>query len=180
MKNVQRLETPSVNPRNNNSIEKMPTLPSTPPPPQENKMETSTPASDTPVTPSDIPGALSENPNLVPRKCNLRKWADYEGYGFNLHADKQNNLHFIGEVDEGSPAKLGGLRPGDRLVEVNGVNIDKVSLSAPFRSNTLFWWLFSTTTTKQFRSNDSFQQNFISKSLPSKCRLDHVTLKEPA
>lgn len=125
----------------------MPNLPSTPPPPQENKTETTaaaaaataaaattttttTTVSETPVAPSsNATGALSDNPSLVPRKCHLRKWADYEGYGFNLHADKANNLHFIGEVDEGSPAKLGGLRPGDRLVEVNGVNIDKVSWS---------------------------------------------------
>ncbi|XP_003742500.1 Na(+)/H(+) exchange regulatory cofactor NHE-RF1 [Galendromus occidentalis] len=125
MKNLQRLETPSVNPRNNNSSDKMPTLPSTPPPAQENKADSASSKNNPPMM-SDT-GALSDNPSLVPRKCHLRKWADYEGYGFNLHADKANNLHFIGEVDEGSPAKLGGLRPGDRLVEVNGVNIDDIT-----------------------------------------------------
>ena len=109
----------------------MPNLPSTPPPTQDNRAQpvAATPASNavTDATAKSVPDPLSNDPNLVPRKCHLRKWADYEGYGFNLHADKANNLHFIGEVDEGSPAKLGGLRPGDRLVEVNGVNIDNVS-----------------------------------------------------
>ncbi|XP_022650405.1 Na(+)/H(+) exchange regulatory cofactor NHE-RF2-like [Varroa jacobsoni] len=71
--------------------------------------------------------APTKTNHLVPRLCLLRKWQDYDGYGFNLHADKTNNLHYIGEVDEGSPAKLGGLQPGDRLVEVNGTNIDNIA-----------------------------------------------------
>ena len=63
----------------------------------------------------------SDAPN--PRLCHLRKWTDFEGYGFNLHAEKSKSGQFIGKVDEGSPAQLAGLREGDRIVEVNGVNI---------------------------------------------------------
>lgn len=58
-----------------------------------------------------------------PRLCYLVKWPDFEGYGFNLHAEKAKTGQFIGKVDEGSPAELAGLREGDRIIEVNGVNI---------------------------------------------------------
>lgn len=58
-----------------------------------------------------------------PRLCHLRKWPDFAGYGFNLHAEKGRAGHFVGRVDEGSPAAAGGLRQGDRIVEVNGTNI---------------------------------------------------------
>lgn len=58
-----------------------------------------------------------------PRLCHLRKWPDFAGYGFNLHAEKGRSGHFVGRVDEGSPAAAGGLCQGDRIVEVNGTNI---------------------------------------------------------
>ncbi|KAI1290388.1 Na(+)/H(+) exchange regulatory cofactor NHE-RF2 [Halotydeus destructor] len=59
----------------------------------------------------------------VPKLCQLVKWADFDGYGFNLHAEKTKNGQYIGKVDPGSPAHLAGLREGDRIIEVNGVNI---------------------------------------------------------
>ena len=37
---------------------------------------------------------------------------------------------FVGGVDAGSPADVAGLRPGDRIVEVNGVNIERHSHDA--------------------------------------------------
>lgn len=43
--------------------------------------------------------------------------------GFNLHAERAKCGQFIGKVDDESPAQLAGLREGDRIVEVNGVNI---------------------------------------------------------
>lgn len=58
-----------------------------------------------------------------PRLCHLRKWSDFDGYGFNLHVEKGRAGHFVGRVDEDSPAVAGGLRQGDRIVEVNGVNV---------------------------------------------------------
>ena len=58
-----------------------------------------------------------------PRLCHLRKRADFNGYGFNLHAEKGRVGQFIGKVDDGSPAQAAGLRDGDRIVEVNGTNI---------------------------------------------------------
>ena len=61
--------------------------------------------------------------DLKPRLCHVRKWADFAGYGFNLHAEKGRVGQFIGKVDAGSPADSAGLKEGDRIVEVNGTNI---------------------------------------------------------
>ncbi|XP_046575948.1 Na(+)/H(+) exchange regulatory cofactor NHE-RF1-like isoform X2 [Haliotis rubra] len=58
-----------------------------------------------------------------PRLCHLIKWPDFNGYGFNLHAEKGKAGQYIGKVDDGSPAQAAGLKDGDRIVEVNGVNI---------------------------------------------------------
>lgn len=49
------------------------------------------------------------------------------GYGFNLHAEKGKAGHFIGSIDEGSPAEAGGLRKNDVIVEVNGSSIENDS-----------------------------------------------------
>ncbi|XP_067439444.1 Na(+)/H(+) exchange regulatory cofactor NHE-RF2 [Thunnus thynnus] len=59
---------------------------------------------------------------LLPRLCHLVKGE--EGYGFNLHSDKTKRGQFIRSVDPGSAAESSDVRPGDRLVEVNGVNIE--------------------------------------------------------
>lgn len=48
---------------------------------------------------------------------------EIDGYGFNLHAEKGRPGQYIGKVDESSPAESSGLRQGDRILEVNGVNI---------------------------------------------------------
>jgi membrane-associated protease RseP (regulator of RpoE activity) len=58
-----------------------------------------------------------------PRLCHLIKWPDFDGYGFNLHAEKAKTGQYIGKVDDDSPAQLAGLREGDRIIEVNLVNI---------------------------------------------------------
>uniref|UniRef100_A0A0A9X6F1 Na(+)/H(+) exchange regulatory cofactor NHE-RF2 n=1 Tax=Lygus hesperus TaxID=30085 RepID=A0A0A9X6F1_LYGHE len=57
------------------------------------------------------------------RLCHILKWESFDGYGFNLRAEKGKPGQFIGKVDEGSPAEAAGLREGDRIVEVNDVNI---------------------------------------------------------
>lgn len=58
-----------------------------------------------------------------PRLCHLRKWPDFSGYGFNLHAERGKTGHYVGSIDDCSPAQAAGLRIDDRIVEVNGVNI---------------------------------------------------------
>ncbi|RUS80489.1 hypothetical protein EGW08_011740, partial [Elysia chlorotica] len=59
-----------------------------------------------------------------PRLCHLKIWPHFQGYGFNLHAERDKPGQFIGLVDPGSPAEAAGLRVNDRIVEVNGVNVE--------------------------------------------------------
>ncbi|XP_063511259.1 Na(+)/H(+) exchange regulatory cofactor NHE-RF2 isoform X1 [Pongo pygmaeus] len=67
----------------------------------------------------DVSGPLRE---LRPRLCHLRKGP--QGYGFNLHSDKSRPGQYIRSVDPGSPAARSGLRAQDRLIEVNGQNVE--------------------------------------------------------
>jgi len=57
------------------------------------------------------------------RLCYIRKVDNFDGYGFNLHAEKGKPGQYIGKVDDGSPAETAGLRQGDRILEVNGESI---------------------------------------------------------
>jgi len=66
---------------------------------------------------------MSDSDAPRPRLCHLRKWPDFNGYGFNLHAERGKAGQFIGNVDPDSPAVAAALRPGDRIVQVNGTSI---------------------------------------------------------
>ena len=68
-------------------------------------------------------GDTTQHHEHRPRLCHLRKWSHFQGYGFNLHAEKVRNGQFIGKVDPNSPAEMAGLNEKDRIVEVNFVNI---------------------------------------------------------
>lgn len=59
----------------------------------------------------------------APRLCCLEKGPD--GYGFHLHGEKGKSGQFIRKVEPGSPAEAAGLRAGDRVVEVNGLNVEQ-------------------------------------------------------
>jgi len=67
-----------------------------------------------------LPAAMEPPP---PRLCHLRKWAHFQGYGFNLHTDRSKESQLVGNVDEGSPADAAGVKKGDKIIEVNGTNI---------------------------------------------------------
>lgn len=66
----------------------------------------------------------SENGSMqTPRLCHVIKKENFDGYGFNLHAEKGKPGQYIGKVDDGSPAESAGLKHGDRILEVNGSSI---------------------------------------------------------
>nr|XP_049575326.1 Na(+)/H(+) exchange regulatory cofactor NHE-RF2 [Syngnathus scovelli] len=76
------------------------------------------------VTDTELQIEASPEPSteLLPRLCHLVKGET--GYGFNLHSNKAKGGQFVRSVDPHSPAERADVRPGDRLVEVNGVNIE--------------------------------------------------------
>ena len=63
-----------------------------------------------------------------PRLCHIKKWKDWNGYGFKLQVERRKYGYFIGRVDSNSPAALSGIKVGDRLIEVNGVKITDETL----------------------------------------------------
>uniref|UniRef100_A0A096M5X5 Na(+)/H(+) exchange regulatory cofactor NHE-RF n=1 Tax=Poecilia formosa TaxID=48698 RepID=A0A096M5X5_POEFO len=56
-----------------------------------------------------------------PRLCHMKKGSG--GYGFNLHSEKNKPGQFIRAVDDDSPAQRAGLRPQDKIIQVNGVSV---------------------------------------------------------
>nr|XP_057906053.1 Na(+)/H(+) exchange regulatory cofactor NHE-RF1 [Doryrhamphus excisus] len=60
-----------------------------------------------------------------PRLCTLEKGDN--GYGFHLHGEKGKTGQFIRLVEPDSPAEASGLLAGDRLVFVNGEDVENES-----------------------------------------------------
>lgn len=54
---------------------------------------------------------------LRPRLCRMKKGPN--GYGFNLHSDKNRPGQYVRAVDPDSPAEAAGLAPQDRIIEVS-------------------------------------------------------------
>ncbi|TRY60292.1 hypothetical protein DNTS_014306 [Danionella cerebrum] len=61
-------------------------------------------------------------PELRPRLCVIKKGSN--GFGFNLHSEKSRPGQYIRAIDEDSPAERSGLRPKDRIIQVNGVSVE--------------------------------------------------------
>ena len=61
-----------------------------------------------------------------PRLCHLRIWPGYDGYGFTVDQSEKvgQTGHFIAKIEPGSPAQAGGLKDGDKIVEINGAVVD--------------------------------------------------------
>ncbi|KAJ3601316.1 hypothetical protein NHX12_032287 [Muraenolepis orangiensis] len=64
---------------------------------------------------------------LRPRLCVIGRGSG--GYGFNLHSERKCPGQYIRAVDDDSPAQRAGLRPRDRIVQVNGVSVEGSSHS---------------------------------------------------
>ncbi|KAL0993400.1 hypothetical protein UPYG_G00107330 [Umbra pygmaea] len=67
----------------------------------------------------------SKSEDHRPRLCVLEKGTN--GYGFHLHGEKGKTGQFIRLVEPDSPSETSGLRAGDRLVFVNGENVENES-----------------------------------------------------
>ena len=81
------------------------------------------------------------------RLCHLRLVDAGSGYGFTLYTGTSSVGQFIGDVDHHSPAERAGLLCGDRVVEVNGVNVEtdshsEVIMKLPlcYIYSTLLYW----------------------------------------
>lgn len=61
--------------------------------------------------------------HLKPRLCHMIK--EESGYGFHLHGERGKPGQYIRKVEPGSPAEASGLSAGDRVIEVNGHNVEK-------------------------------------------------------
>ncbi|XP_074967049.1 Na(+)/H(+) exchange regulatory cofactor NHE-RF1 [Phalacrocorax aristotelis] len=68
---------------------------------------------------------MSGSAGEAARLCRLQRGP--EGYGFHLHGEKGKPGQFIRLVEAGSPAERAGLRAGDRLLEVDGENVERES-----------------------------------------------------
>ncbi|XP_060564024.1 Na(+)/H(+) exchange regulatory cofactor NHE-RF1-like isoform X1 [Ruditapes philippinarum] len=135
MSDVVRIETPPrPGPEDDKDDEKPESDPPSEPPSyndvqeadQEADQEDETPKPDRAPTPEPVPVDTPSH-NYHPRLCLIRKWADFQGYGFNLHAEKDKKGQYIGLVDANSPAEDADLRKGDRIIEINGENIEDES-----------------------------------------------------
>jgi len=58
------------------------------------------------------------------RYCHVKRSSDLHEYGFYVYQPDSSPGHIIGIVDEGSPAERGGLLHGDKIIEVNDINVE--------------------------------------------------------
>lgn len=58
------------------------------------------------------------------RICRIKKRKNFVGYGFNLETKNEDRCQFIGIVDSYSPASQSGLRSGDKIIEINNINVE--------------------------------------------------------
>jgi hypothetical protein len=66
-------------------------------------------------------GSFDTNPHC-PRLCHLRRWEGLS-YGFNLISKRGQTGHFVDNIENGLPAYYSGLKDGDRVVEIDGIDV---------------------------------------------------------
>ena len=109
-----------------------PALPPAPPQPQpqvqkqQQQQQQSRPASPDPATTATTT-TTSMMLMMMPRLCMIRKRAEERELGFAIARIKNRPGHYINDVVGGSAAERAGLRAGDRLLEINGENIEALA-----------------------------------------------------
>ena len=67
--------------------------------------------------------SYAKMPIPAPRLCHLSKRSGSDGFGFHISSQRNQLGQIISVVEPESSAEAAGLLVGDRIVEVNGVNI---------------------------------------------------------
>lgn len=70
---------------------------------------------------------VSMSSNLTMRLCHMRKRASENGYGFNLMSKRDKLCQYVGKVDTGTPAYVSGLRSGDKIIEIDNINVSRLT-----------------------------------------------------
>lgn len=76
--------------------------------------------------------SLARGSSPTPLKCiTLTRTSSEEGLGFKIKGGRESDRPLlVCEVDEGSSAAEQGLLPGDQLIEVNGIDFEKITKSS--------------------------------------------------
>ncbi|CAF2084845.1 unnamed protein product [Rotaria magnacalcarata] len=77
-----------------------------------------------------LKAAPVENSKQIPYTCTLKRTDSYDGLGILISTDTERRAnHFIREVEPNSPGHRAGLRPNDRIISINGVNIENADFN---------------------------------------------------
>ena len=63
-------------------------------------------------------------------KKNCRNNSRNNEFGFNLKSKTNGQCCYIGKVDPETPASLAGLRSGDKIIEINNMNVHNLNYDA--------------------------------------------------
>jgi C-terminal processing protease CtpA/Prc len=99
-----------------------------------------------------------------PRLCHLLTWSNYDGYGFYVAYSNESGGCYIKTVEPNSPAQLGGLKPYDRLIELNGKQVtvkDKELIMKEINKYKMQMNASTTKSNKSTRSKSSTRQNYL-------------------
>lgn len=71
-----------------------------------------------------------KHPEVILRHYELQRTDSYDGLGILLSTDPDTRLnHRIREIENDSPGYRAGLRVNDRIVNVNGINVEQTDFN---------------------------------------------------
>ena len=73
---------------------------------------------------------LPKHPEVTVRHCTLKRTDSYDGLGILITADAETHLnHRIRDIERNSPGYRAGLRMNDRIISINGVNVENTDFN---------------------------------------------------